>query len=153
MQDDYFESVTLDCMPCLGTPAMTFGVSIAVMFALLLLFLILSVLPLVVQIGLCHLSIVLKATYQKWKNRKEPRPSKEALDAGFGEADHSYFYSRVPTDGIDQPAVRAAASWLVDGVLDVEQIARGVGGGGEAQDPVKVTPPPPACRPRACGRV
>ena len=44
----------------------------------LLLFLILSVLPLVVQIGLCHLSIVLKATYQKWKNRKEPRPSKEA---------------------------------------------------------------------------
>ena len=39
----------------------------------LLLFLILSVLPLVVQIGLCHLSIVLKATYQKWKNRKEPR--------------------------------------------------------------------------------
>ena len=30
----------------------------------LLLFLILSVLPLVVQIGLCHLSIVLKATYQ-----------------------------------------------------------------------------------------
>ena len=40
MQDDYFESVTLDCMPCLGTPAMTFGVSIAVMFALLLLFLI-----------------------------------------------------------------------------------------------------------------
>ena len=56
-----------------------------------------------------------------------PRPSKEALDAGFGEADHSYFYSRVPTDGIDQPAVRAAASWLVDGVLDVEQIARGVG--------------------------
>ena len=41
-------------------------------------FMTLSVLPRVVQIGLCHLSIVLKATYQKWKNRKEPRPSKEA---------------------------------------------------------------------------
>ena len=28
---------------------------------------------------------------------------------------------------MDHPAVKAAASWLVDGVLDIESIARGVG--------------------------
>ena len=56
-----------------------------------------------------------------------PRPSRAALDAGFGEADHLHFYSRVPADGVEHPGVRAAASWLVDGVLDLEQIARGVG--------------------------
>ena len=36
-QENYFQSVTLDCMPCLGTPATTFGMSIGVVCALVLL--------------------------------------------------------------------------------------------------------------------
>ena len=41
LQDGYFESVTLDCSPCLGTPATTFGVSIAVVVVLILLLILL----------------------------------------------------------------------------------------------------------------
>ena len=36
-QEKYFQSVTFDCMPCLGTPATTFGMSIGVVCVLVLL--------------------------------------------------------------------------------------------------------------------
>ena len=41
LKEGYFESVTLDCSPCLGTPATTMGVSIAVIVVLVLLLLLL----------------------------------------------------------------------------------------------------------------
>ena len=53
--------------------------------------------------------------------------SPQALDAGFGEADHQYIYSRVKKDGLEYPVIRAAASYLVDGVIDVNEISRGLG--------------------------
>ena len=37
-----------------------------------------------------------------------------------------YFYSRVPSDGVG-PALKAAASYLVDGVVDVESAASAAG--------------------------
>ena len=53
--------------------------------------------------------------------------SQGALQAGFGEADHQYFYSRVPKDGMDHPVVRSIASYLIDGVIDVNEISKGLG--------------------------
>ena len=53
--------------------------------------------------------------------------SNDALAAGFGEADHQHFYSRTPKDGLDNPVVRAAASYLIDGVFDVNEISRMTG--------------------------
>ena len=51
----------------------------------------------------------------------------EALSLGFHEADHRYFYSRVPKDGINNPIIRSAASYLIDGVLDVNEISKATG--------------------------
>jgi len=51
----------------------------------------------------------------------------EALSAGLHESDHLFFYSRVPSDGWENPVVRSVGSWLVDGVLDANSIARGTG--------------------------
>lgn len=50
-----------------------------------------------------------------------------ALRAGFSEADHLHFYSRVPSDGLDNPALKSAAAYLVDGVVDVESAATASG--------------------------
>jgi hypothetical protein len=50
-----------------------------------------------------------------------------ALQQGFHEADHRFFYSRVPKDGLNNPIIRAAASYLVDGVLDVNEISKATG--------------------------
>lgn len=50
-----------------------------------------------------------------------------ALQLGFSEADHAFYYSRVPKDGFENPIVRAAASYLVDGVIDVNSIASATG--------------------------
>lgn len=54
--------------------------------------------------------------------------SQQALQSGFNEADHKYVYSRVPEDGfMGSPIVKAAAAYLIDGVVDVNEIARGTG--------------------------
>ena len=50
-----------------------------------------------------------------------------ALQQGFHEADHRYFYSRVPKDGLNNPIIRSAASYLVDGVLDINEISKATG--------------------------
>lgn len=50
-----------------------------------------------------------------------------ALRAGFSEADRQYFYSRVGSDGLDNPALKAAAAYLVDGVSDVESASKATG--------------------------
>jgi hypothetical protein len=54
--------------------------------------------------------------------------SQNALKEGFNEADHKYIYSRVPEDGFTgNPLVKAGASYLLDGVVDVNNIAAGTG--------------------------
>jgi hypothetical protein len=53
--------------------------------------------------------------------------SHDALNAGFVEADHQYFYSRMPKSGWDSPLFRAGVSYLVDGVLDVNAISSATG--------------------------
>jgi hypothetical protein len=50
-----------------------------------------------------------------------------ALALGFTEADHRYFYSRVPEDGYAEGVAKAAAAYLVDGVVDASALARGTG--------------------------
>ncbi len=52
---------------------------------------------------------------------------RDALRAGFSEADHQYFYSRVGSDGLDNPALKATAAYLVDGVFDVESVSKATG--------------------------
>jgi len=53
--------------------------------------------------------------------------SSQALAAGFSEISHEHFYSRVPKDGLEHPAVLAAAAYLVDGVVNINHIAQGTG--------------------------
>lgn len=51
-----------------------------------------------------------------------------ALSEGFNEADYKYVYSRVPEDGfLGSPIVKAGAAYLIDGVVDVNEISRGTG--------------------------
>lgn len=45
----------------------------------------------------------------------------------FSSLFRRYLYSRVPKDGFNNPVIRAAASYLVDGVLDVNAISAGLG--------------------------
>lgn len=53
--------------------------------------------------------------------------TERALQLGFNEADHAHYYSRVPKDGIENPILKAAASYLVDGIIDVNSIASATG--------------------------
>jgi len=39
----------------------------------------------------------------------------------------AHYYSRVPKDGIENPILKAAASYLVDGIIDVNSIASATG--------------------------
>lgn len=50
-----------------------------------------------------------------------------ALKAGFGEVSQVYLYSTVPKDGLNNPSVRAGASYLVDGVVDIDAISEAAG--------------------------
>jgi len=50
-----------------------------------------------------------------------------ALNAGFSEISHLHIYSRVPKDGWENPVLKAAASYLIDGVVDVNNIASASG--------------------------
>ena len=53
--------------------------------------------------------------------------SYQALLDGFSETSHQHFYSRVPKDGWDNPVVKAAGAYLIDGVVDANMIAQGSG--------------------------
>uniref|UniRef100_A0A7S2RE10 Uncharacterized protein n=1 Tax=Rhizochromulina marina TaxID=1034831 RepID=A0A7S2RE10_9STRA len=53
-----------------------------------------------------------------------------ALSAGFYEVDHMFYHSRVSADGAESflaGAGKAAAAYLLEGVVDVNTIARGIG--------------------------
>jgi hypothetical protein len=50
-----------------------------------------------------------------------------ALADGFSEASHLHFYSRVPENGFNNPILKAAASYLIDGVIDVNEISKMTG--------------------------
>lgn len=66
-----------------------------------------------------------------YRDQVEKLRGSEALVQGFGEADHRYVYRRVPKDGFTgNPLVKAAAAYLVDGVLDVGMISSGIGAEG-----------------------
>jgi len=67
-----------------------------------------------------------------WQNlyldqEKSDRISSRALADGFSEISHLHFYSRVPKDGWDNPVVKAAASYLIDGIIDVNSISQTTG--------------------------
>jgi len=51
----------------------------------------------------------------------------KALDAGFAEADHMYFYSRTQADGTLMSAAKVAGSYLLEGVADVSAVSAGTG--------------------------
>lgn len=53
--------------------------------------------------------------------------SHAALNAGFVEADHQYYYSRMPKGGWNSPLFKAGVSYLVDGVLDINSISSATG--------------------------
>mmetsp|Transcript_94323 Transcript_94323/g.270153 ORF Transcript_94323/g.270153 Transcript_94323/m.270153 type:complete len:434 (-) Transcript_94323:746-2047(-) len=50
-----------------------------------------------------------------------------ALDSGFGEYDHQYFYSRVAENGRLMNVGKVGAAYLLDGVVDINTIAKGTG--------------------------
>jgi len=50
-----------------------------------------------------------------------------ALDAGFGEYDHKYFYSRIGENGVLMAAGKVGAAYLLDGVVDINTISKGTG--------------------------
>lgn len=53
--------------------------------------------------------------------------SSQALAQGFTEISHQHFYSRVSKDGLENPILLAAASYLVDGIVDINHISQGSG--------------------------
>lgn len=60
-------------------------------------------------------------------DREAAYSSYDALREGFTEVTHEHFLSRVPEDGWNDPVLKAGASYLVDGVIDANAIAKATG--------------------------
>ena len=56
-----------------------------------------------------------------------PTPIPPSTDSGFGEYDHQYFYSRVAENGMLMNVGKVGAAYLLDGVVDINTIAKGTG--------------------------
>ena len=83
-------------------------------------------------VGLSIGSVDMEPAMQNWKQvpiYKDGtlKVSNTALNAGFTQADHRFFYSRQPKGGWNSPLFKAGVSYLVDGVLDVGSIASATG--------------------------
>ena len=59
--------------------------------------------------------------------RRAAEIGQEALNQGFSEVSHTHFYSRKPKNGWDNPILHSIASYLVDGVIDVNSIGKATG--------------------------
>ena len=58
---------------------------------------------------------------------QNPVPKPPTTDSGFGEYDHQYFYSRVAENGRLMNVGKVGAAYLLDGVVDINTIAKGTG--------------------------
>jgi hypothetical protein len=70
---------------------------------------------------------VLENTGTLFLTKEDSEKRYHALSEGFTELSYEHYYSRVPEDGLNNPVVRAAASYLIDGVVDVNALSKGSG--------------------------